>query len=181
MERERKGKSILIGVLCAIILFMSVGFALQASRLEIKGTARITGSWNVQIVSITEKTKEGKVTVKENYPTKTSTTATFDVTLAEPGDKIVYDVKVANNGTLDAYLKTMTDEANRTTGEEAILINVEGPGVNDELASGGEHTYTVTIEYDPNAVGENAPTIPEGTAELTKTFTLVLDYEQKAA
>lgn len=178
MERERKGKSILIGVLCAIILFMSVGFAIQAQRLNINGEAAISGTWNVQIMKIEEKSKTAGVTVTENFPTKTSTTATFDVTLAEPGDKIVYDVTVANNGSLDAYLKKITTT---TEGEDAILITVDGPTENDELLSKGTDTYTITIEYDPTAIGENAPTLPEGVQELTKTLTVVLDYEQKAA
>ena len=55
MESERKSKGIIIGVLCAVIVFMSIGFAALSSQLTIRGNATISDTWNVQITNIEKK------------------------------------------------------------------------------------------------------------------------------
>ena len=44
MESERKSKGIIIGVLCAVIVFMSIGFAALSSQLTINANATNTTS-----------------------------------------------------------------------------------------------------------------------------------------
>lgn len=57
MESERKSKGIIIGVLCAVIVFMSIGFAALSSQLTINANATISDTWNVQITNIEKKRK----------------------------------------------------------------------------------------------------------------------------
>lgn len=162
------GKMVLIGTLVAVIIIMSIGYAALSQRLQITGTASITSSWDVKITDIQQSGKTGTAT-ETSEPSKTSTTATFDVTLNAPGDSMTYDITVSNNGDLDAILKqiTVTPESS----SEGIIYTVSGVESNTtKLASGETNTVTVKVEW--KQVGE---TMPE---ELSKTVTVVLDYEQ---
>lgn len=175
MEQERKSKGIIIGVLCAVIIFMSIGFAAMASTLTINGNATISDTWNVQITNITQKDASAGVT-ENAAPTFTATTANFNVALKEPGDYAVYTVTVANTGTLDAVLRTIT-ETPQAGGSDAIqytLTPASGSEQGSTLANTtGTHSFDVKVEYLSTAVGENAPD-----ANASKTYTVTLDYEQ---
>ena len=175
MEQERKSKGIIIGVLCAVIIFMSIGFAAMASTLTIEGNATISDTWNVQITSITKKESSAGVTETAS-PTFSATTANFNVALKEPGDYAVYTVTVTNAGTLDAVLSTIS-EAPQVDGSAAIkytLTPAAGSQEGSTLAkTNGTHSFDVKVEYLSTAVGENAPQ-----ANASKTYTVTLDYEQ---
>ena len=178
MESERKSKGIIIGVLCAVIVFMSIGFAALSAQLTISGNATISDTWNVQIASITK--KESSDGVNETYqPTFTATTANFNVSLKEPGDYAIYTVTVKNTGSLDAVLTTIT-ETEGEGGSAAIKYTVT-PGAGSEQGStlaktNGIHTFDVKVEYLSTAVGENAPA-----ANASKSLSVTLDYNQKTA
>ena len=178
MESERKSKGIIIGVLCAVIVFMSIGFAALSSQLKINGNATISDTWNVQIASITK--KEGSTGVTEtDQPTHTATTANFNVSLKEPGDYAIYTVTVKNTGSLDAVLTRIT-ETEGEGGSAAIKYTVT-PAAGSEQGSDlpkttGTHTFDVKVEYLSTAVGENAPE-----ANASKSLTVTLDYNQKTA
>lgn len=178
MESERKSKGIIIGVLCAVIVFMSIGFAALSSQLTIRGNATISDTWNVQIASITK--KEGSTGVTETaQPTHTATTANFNVSLKEPGDYAIYTVTVKNTGSLDAVLTQIT-ETEGEGGSAAIKYTVT-PAAGSEQGStlakeNGTHTFDVKVEYLSTAVGENAPE-----ANASKSLSVTLDYNQKTA
>ena len=178
MESERKSKGIIIGVLCAVIVFMSIGFAALSSQLTINGNATISDTWNVQIASITK--KEGSTGVTETaQPTHTATTANFNVSLKEPGDYAIYTVTVKNTGSIDAVLTRIT-ETEGEGGSAAIKYTVT-PAAGSEQGSDlpkttGTHTFDVKVEYLSTAVGENAPE-----ANASKSLTVTLDYNQKTA
>ena len=114
MESERKSKGIIIGVLCAVIVFMSIGFAALSSQLTINGNATISDTWNVQIASITKKESSDGVN-ETSQPTFTATTANFNVSLKEPGDYAIYTVTVKNTVTKDNMDYLNTDEAIQPT------------------------------------------------------------------
>ena len=178
MESERKSKGIIIGVLCAVIVFMSIGFAALSSQLTINGNATISDTWNVQITNIEK--KEGSTGVTEtSQPTHTATTANFNVSLKEPGDYAIYTVTVKNTGSLDAVLTTIT-ETEGEGGSAAIKYTVT-PAAGSEQGSDlpkttGTHTFDVKVEYLSTAVGENAPE-----ANASKSLSVTLDYNQKIA
>ena len=178
MESKRKSKGIIIGVLCAVIVFMSIGFAALSSQLKINGNATISDTWNVQIASITK--KEGSTGVTEtDQPTHTATTANFNVSLKEPGDYAIYTVTVKNTGSLDAVLTRIT-ETEGEGGSAAIKYTVT-PAAGSEQGSdlpktNGIHTFDVKVEYLSTAVGENAPA-----ANASKSLSVTLDYNQKTA
>ena len=178
MESERKSKGIIIGVLCAVIVFMSIGFATLSSQLKINGNATISDTWNVQITNIEKKEASTGATATPD-PTFTATTANFNVSLKEPGDYAIYTVTVKNTGSLDAVLTTIT-ETEGEGGSAAIKYTVT-PGAGSEQGStlaktNGIHTFDVKVEYLSTAVGENAPE-----ANASKSLSVTLDYNQKIA
>ena len=175
MERERKNKSLLIGVLCAVILFMAIGFAAIGAQLNITAGATISDTWNVQITGIVKKDSSAGV-VETADPSFSATTANFNVSLKQPGDYAVYTVTVENSGTLDAVLSKITETV-ATGGSDAIeytLTPAENSVQGSQLVKNtGVHTFDVKVEYLSTAVGTLAPT--EG---ASKSYTLTLDYAQ---
>ena len=65
----RNKKNMVIGLLCVALVFMGIGYSLLQSTLNISGTAKSTGSFNVQITNITMKEKSNNnVTDTTEYP-----------------------------------------------------------------------------------------------------------------
>lgn len=163
-----KKKSLIIGCLLATIVFMSVGYAALAQTLNINGTANINAEWKVEITGITDSNLVG-ATVKETDFNTTS--ATFDVDLAYPGATATFNVAVANNGTINAALDSISglESANSTTPAE-IQYEITGVTAGDKLAAGDSTTATVKVTWI-----SSADKIPDVT---TKTATITLNYVQ---
>lgn len=173
MNNERKSKNIVIGLLCAIILFMGIGFAALYSEIKIEGSTTISNTWNVQITNIEVVSTSGNANA--GAQSFTGTTANFNATLMEPGDSITYKVTVKNKGSIDAVLAVIADNTVRNEADSIeYTLSSENPKVDDKLASDEVHTFVVVASYKETAVGENAPT--ESTK--TKDFSLQLKYEQ---
>ena len=160
-------KTLMIGILCALVCVMAVGYALLAQELNITGTSSIDSTWKVEITNIIEKDIIGDATSKET-PSYTSTTANFSVGLIQPGDSITYDIEVTNSGTLDAVLESI----NVSMGEnDAITYTTSGLKKGAKLTkNGGKNTLTVKVEYNPEVTSQ-----PTNTG---KELTVTLNYEQ---
>lgn len=182
MRNETKRNGIIIGALLITIALMTIGYAALATQLTITGTAG-TGeaSWDIEFQSITKNTDLSTTdAVEKSAPTATGTAATFDVTLPKPGSKMVYDLVVVNNGTIDATFTEITgiDELNaaepkaiKYTAERLDTANgttVTGEG---DLLAKGTNYFRVTVEWDSTAT--------EVPATTSKTGTIYLNYEQK--
>lgn len=193
---ERKSKNIVIIALCITLIFMGVGFSALSSQLTINGTAGIAENvtWNVKFTDIkavevvdNSKADEEKVITDETaiatYLTGSTATVTsdslvdFNVTLAQPGDAVTYEVTVTNAGTLPAKLSALTPTLAKTDDEinQPIKYALDAPEIDAELAAGATHTYTITVTYDDSFVGAN--TAKE--ENKTRTYSLVADYVQK--
>ena len=160
-------KKIVIGTLCALIMVMTVGYALLAQTLSITGSASITSNWQVEITNITEKEKStGATTNNTNY---TATTASFNTSLTSPGDYALYEVTVTNKGTLDAVLSA---KPTVTTGNnEAIQYELEGIKKGDKILKNNQtDTFTIKVTYNPSTT-----TQPNN---LTSNIEVTLNYEQ---
>ena len=189
---DAKQKNILIGGLLAIVLVMAVGYAAFATQLQITGTASVDSQWDVAIISVTPSASAGEQTTVNGrlvYPqsgdishSNTATTATFNTNLKTPGDTVTYTITIKNRGTLPARVKTngikwIQDAAanpqveDTTAGDEPIKYSYNFANSASTLTPGAETTMTVTVTYDP-ADNSTQP------ASVTKTATLVIDYEQ---
>ena len=163
-----KKNYVIIALVCAIAV-MAVGYSLLAQTLTINGTATITSNWNVAITNITEGTPTGTATNK-TPATHNGTSATFDVNLVKPGDKMVYEVTVHNGGTLNAKLTGLTVNPS-VTAESGIYYKVTGV-TQDVTTLDADNTNTVTVEVGWAAGDTTTPT------EKTVPLTVNLVYTQ---
>lgn len=165
---DNKGRNIIIGTLLAAILIMAVGYALLSQSLTINGTANITSNWDVKITNITEGTPTGSAT-NVSPATFTGTSATFNVNLVKPGDKMVYQITVSNEGTLNAKLTGMTvsPESEADTG---IYYRVSGVEQNVTKLDAGQ-TNTVTVEVGWVATDTSTPTVKTVPLTVNLTYT----------
>ena len=164
-----KGRNLVIGVLLAAVAIMAVGYAALAQTLQINGTATISSNWDVAITDITEGTPTGSA-ANRTPANHTGTTATFDVTLNQPGDTMTYVVTVHNGGTLNARLTglTVTPEESEA---EGIYFDVTGVEQNVTTLDAGEDNQ-ITVVVGWRQTGTDMP------EELSQNLTVSLTYEQ---
>lgn len=151
------------------MVLMSVGYAVFATTLTINGNATITGSWNVEIISI-ESSFTGTADNK-TAPSYTATTATFDADLKAPGDKATYTITVKNKGTITASLSSIVLTPDDTDGSSAIIYTIDSqPDVDSTLTANETTTVVISATYDSTVTA--VPTLK------TKSFTGTLVYQQ---
>ena len=167
---SNKGRNIVIGALLAAVAIMAVGYAALAQTLTISGTASISSTWNVAITDITEGDATGNATNAEGSPTHDGTSATFNVNLVKPGDKMVYEITVHNGGSLNARLTGLTVTPN-TTAATGIYYKVTGVEVNTTTLNAGADN-TITVEVGWVATDTTMPT------QKTQPLTVNLTYTQ---
>ena len=165
-EKYMKSKKIIMITLCCLICVMAIGYAAFATNLTINGTANITSTWKVLFTKIEEVSKTSGVTIIK-VPTAEGTNATFNVDLKSPGDKIIYKITVANQGTLDAIINDITASE---TGSDAIKFEITGINKGDKLAKSTTTTFNVTISYDESVTSQPALT--------DNTLTISINYVQ---
>ena len=169
-EKYMKSKKIIMITMCCLICVMAIGYAAFATNLTINGTANITSTWKVLFTKIEEVSKTSGVTITK-VPTAEGTNATFNVDLKSPGDKIIYKITVANQGTLDAIINDITASE---TGSDAIKFEISGIKKGDKLAKATTTTFNVTISYDSNVISQ--PNVTDNT--LTMSINYVQDVNQ---
>ncbi|OYX43192.1 hypothetical protein B7Y94_02200 [Candidatus Saccharibacteria bacterium 32-49-12] len=164
-----RNKILIAALVVAVIA--SVAYAALSQLLTITGTGTTNGSWDVAITGITQTSASGATDA--TAPTYTDTSATFDVNLAYPGATATYEIAVANTGTIDAVLDTITGVTEANAAAPAyITYSLSGvtEGVTTLPATTGTNTATVTVTWD-------AGSGPVNPGE-TKTATISLNYIQ---
>lgn len=159
-----KNKSIILGVLLAIVFIMAIAYATFATTLNITGSANTNASWDVhfnkaaynQTTDITAtKTFSGG-----SLPTGTLVygessaplTATVTANLNQPGDQVVFTLRIINAGSIRATAASPTitgtdfSISGNTATNDRIRFIVSNPQVNP-LNAGGTTTMTVTAQY----------------------------------
>ena len=167
----RNKKNMVIGLLCVALVFMGIGYSIFNATLNISGTARASGSFDVEITSVTMKSKSSGVTDTMASPGYSAHEANLSATFNEPGEYITYTIEVSNLGSIDAVINAA----------------VNGTGANDEyfdmtcdltqprdLLVNGVTEFDCTITYDED-FEVTASTIPSTIASMTVT----VEAEQK--
>ena len=183
MEKKKNVQLIVIAVLAFAVLFMSVGFASYAQRLDINGTVNVSAAkWSVHYVTTSYAETTGSVVASAHNLTNTD--ATFTVSLAKPGDFYEFNANIINDGTFDANLDAITINATshpclRHTvtynGTTYTATNSSITGVTLPKQSGstpGRHTVKVTVEYiEPADVSQLPSSDQAFTAEVHFDYT----------
>ena len=138
----------IFGVL-AICAFMSfgIGYALITDTLDVNGTAQITSTWKVLFTKAVENEMNGATTVSQPVITG-GTSLKLGVELDEPGSQAIYDVTVANQGTIDAKVTGITFN----DGEPSdLVLEVSDFYTGFVLKAGETKTFQVVATWDADA------------------------------
>ena len=167
--RTRQKQRIIIGTLCAVIIGLTVGYAVLSQTLNIQGTGSIASDFNILFTDIQEGTMNDATTV--NKQITDSTTAVFTIDLSKPGASGEYNITVENRGTIDAYVDSINgiDEANQTEPTD-ITFSIEGLKLYDSLPSKQEKTFKVKVNWDSSSTS-----IPNSDKTLTLSINFVQD------
>ena len=169
---SERNKNILLGILVVGVISMTVAFAAYTSRLKVGGQTDVTAlSWNIRFENWTLDTANtvtvGGVTHNNtaSYPTVAQLTQTLNpnitkvdgltVTLNQPGDYAKYNFEIANKGTIDAKLNSMSHDMGTTNNVIDYTVDCyatsarEGTAieVNHVLASNASVYCTLKVQY----------------------------------
>lgn len=173
MERERKGKSLVIALLLVTVLSLSVAFAATlSSTLNINGTANIgEAKWNVYF-------KSASVSDTSDLAATTGPTITgnnlisYGVSLEE-NKTFIIEAVVRNDGTYDAKLNALTVSGAESY-SDIITYTVTGMSVGDTITAGQEKNLTITVSMG-TITNNNIEQIANG---LSLTLTAAADFVQ---
>lgn len=181
---KNKSKKLVVVLVILILLAMAVAYAAVSQTLTITGTARVAADVSkVVITNITPATTNADNIAEGTTDTYSydETSATFDVTLGQPGAFAEYTVTIENQGNSTADLSTIeyflvdTAETAMTLAEinaaepVGIEFAVSGVAEGDSLASGSSTTVTVRATW--NSAN------PDIDADESKTMKMTLLYE----
>ena len=161
---DRNKRTLIIVGLCAVLIFMAVGYAAFSQMLRINGTSSISSNWCLGF----DNTKLDTFTPTKGVETGTSPsgeivysgtacgskyvpTATLNTTLNQPGDKVEYTLTIKNAGSINAAIKSITVDgdsvtSNTTKTKGNVKYIVEMPETTT-LAKGAETTMKVTVSF----------------------------------
>ena len=187
---------ILVGCL-ALLLVLSVGYALFSETITINGTATAKGSFDIsaECGEVISQGGTGTCTIEDGI-IKTSST------LSKPNDSVVFQVAITNNGTIGAKLKTVDSSNNYhmqplTLGGDEVYYNptyeiIAAYGIQDRMSFGVSDSYLegLGLILEPNQTEiliinhgwrnvENQPTVPE--EGVTMNYNMTLGFEQITA
>ena len=172
MKKTKKNYAII--VLIVLLVAISIGYSAFSSSLNISGTATGSGKWDVKFTSAVLKdasTLEVE-TSKEHGDDPTITPmgdyVTFNVKLSYPGDAVVLETTITNEGTIAAKLEDITVTG---AGSDKIIVTSSTPTQDEVLnANGGTCTSQFLIQWDPE---DKIPSTTDLTKDLKVTFKYV--------
>ena len=165
---SHRQRSIVLGVLGAVMLLMVVGYAAFSSQLNINGTSNISSNWDIRITNITSDLHGGATNATEpTYDNENGLTASFSTNLVSPGDYAEYTVTVRNNGDIDA---TLTDISINDSNNPAIIFETSGLEEGDNPLKQTEDELIVKVSYSDSVTSQ-----PEN---VTSNIEVTLTYEQ---
>lgn len=191
-----KKQNIAIIAVIALVLAVSVGYALFSQTLTITGTATASGNFDVQFTKIGDIKSDGYTDVdavldedaqaKKDRVAKISTSpdAKTGVTndlltikvnkLSYPGAYVEIPVEVTNKGSIPVVLESITE--NNLTTNSTIKVSYTGLAASTTpLETNGTHNLTVRVEWLEDAVGT------DNSVNETVEFSIKLNYKQVTA
>ena len=167
--KDRKKRTLVIGILCCLLVFMGVGFAVMNTALNIDGTATAINTWSIVIDSITpiDNDTNAKSILAQVGTNKTE--ASFEVDFTKPGDYLEYEIVVNNEGSNDGYVEGLSFEYEDETSENNNLFKITSNAQTGVYINAGESiSFKVRIEYDSNAIK-----IPESAVKFTLSANII--------
>ena len=148
MNYKKKKYSLLI--VFALLLLVSVGYALINTTLKLNGSGSIKQArWDIYFDKVEH---ESGVTSTETKIDSKKTTVSFDIDKQKPGDYYQFNVDTVNDGTIDAIIdSTELTGLSEATSEiiDYTVTYADGSSVNkcDTLNSGDRKTLLVKVNH----------------------------------
>ena len=163
MKLSRQNK-IVVGIV-ALVLALTVGYALFSQSLNIGGTASADGTFELVFDSIGTIVEKGS-TGAEATNSQDKKTLTITVpNLEYPGAYVQVPVVIKNTGTVDAKLLGITTEGLSNDDMEVTYTGLEQ---NDIIKSEATRDIVITIKWKESSV----------TTSSSLSFNIGLNYEQ---
>ena len=145
-------------LLLLTVLFISIGYAILQTNLNITGTANMNNpTWDIhwENVSVTNGSVTGANITTPATIDGTKTTVSYSIKLPEPGDFYEFTVDAVNAGTIDGMIDAISSKLNGTeitTLPEYLNYSVtysDGIEVleNQELKANTSEKYKVRVEF----------------------------------
>lgn len=167
-------KSYAIIALIVLLLALAIGYAAFSSTLTINGTAKGTGTWNVhfqepKLLNANGETDSSHGTATLAQTTVENDTINAEITLAYPGDGVILEATVINDGNVPAKLSEFSITGLESDQDIEVTQAVSGPVVDEELAAGGTCTARFVIKWKEDSTA---------TEVKDKKFTITYEYTQ---
>ena len=195
-------KNILLGVLIVGLIGMTVAYAALSTQLKITGTASVPNvTWDIQIQDFTKQANtpsavSGQTNTATGPASINATAGTLisglTVGFNQPGDKVVYTFKLANEGTIDAKLSSFEQGLTPASGQtitqneinskftSSIVCNPTEATTSDYLDKAGsshdEATCTLTIQWNEAGLGSGQSSQTAGQDQTYTQSAVLLDY-----
>ena len=153
-----KKKNIILLSVAFLLLVMTIGYAGLNIRFLISGNIAVEQSYDVSIINISS--SASGTAYNKTTPSYTGTTANFDVGFVNPGDKMVYEVTIKNNGSIDARVYDFIVNMNRSAlgsgySFDDVSVILSGVKLGHVLASGESTTMRIEVRQDNNLIINN--------------------------
>ena len=159
-----KQNKIIVGVV-ALILALTVGYAIFSQSLNINGTAKASGNFELIFNSVGEIEQHGSDGASA---TRTDNNKTLSITvpnLQYPTAYVVVPATIKNTGTIDAVLKGITTEG---LNDDDIEVTYTGVKQDEIIKANEEKDISVKILWKESSVKKS----------VNLTFNINLNYEQ---
>ncbi len=183
-QKGKRRKGFLL-VLVLLLMFVSIGYAILSTNLNITGTSTISDTnWDIHFENLNVTT--GSVAIGTGDSAATINTATrtdisYTITLNKPGDFYEFTVDVKNSGTVDGMVDTIVSQMNGIDIDAlpsylnytATYSDGKSIAPNHLLVAGGKETYKVRVEYKKDISSTDLPATDDHLS-----FTLSVNYAQ---
>lgn len=164
--RKRNNRKYYVAILLAVILTVSLGFAIFSEVLNITGLARTSGEFDLVFESATVASSNHAGTPTATISTDKNTLTLTADTLMQPGASVSYDVVVKNVGTINSKLNSFTITGDN---DPDIVVSITPALSTDTIVNAGTtQEFTITVTW----------AISSTTGDKTLNYSVEIDYQQ---
>lgn len=195
MQKSDRSKNIMLIILMISVIALSIAYATLTQYLYINSQTIITGQstgWRVEFTAATCHTT-GTASITQDFTINATNLSGLKSRFDTPGDSVVCNIKITNNGAINAKLSTFTLQdgsltytgsgTNKTADEQLVTGKLQysivydttdvnaglAPQPNDTLLSGASRDLVLTITYPSTET-----TLPDNDVRITGLKTTFL-------
>ena len=179
MEKNRRKKMVVFGILVVIVLLSTVAFATMSIVLNINGTAKLNSmKWDIYFDNLSVANTFGSASeISVPSIVDKTTIDNIEVALNSPKDMVTYNVDLVNEGNIDAEIEDVLMpklSKNQSKYLEIKLLYEDGSEVKkgDILQRTTLKKVTLKIKYKDDLGKEDLPSVSE-VIDVSCTITFI--------